>query len=270
MKCGLIEKTESQLVDTIEKEAYVWCEKNWKHDDHEHLHHRAQLSLVEEGYQYFHIDRKIYLVPQYHVIWIPSGKAHKITSEAKTVHLMVFLFKSVFENEFYQNVHVFAVPPVLREMLLYASKWNQSLVENDEQDIFFKAILKSLPNFCKESNGLEIPVPADVRLIPVCHEINSNFRYNPDMDSLAEKAQMSVRSLQRIFKKETGITVQKYLQLTRILKSIEWMNTGQYTLSEIAYKAGYQSLSAFTSSYTTVMKTKPANANRRRFKDNSV
>jgi hypothetical protein len=27
MKCGLIEKTESQFVDTIEKEAYVWCEK---------------------------------------------------------------------------------------------------------------------------------------------------------------------------------------------------------------------------------------------------
>jgi hypothetical protein len=105
---------------------------------------------VEEGYQYFHIDQKIYLVPQHHVIWIPSGIAHKITSEAKTVNLMVFLFKSVFDEEFYQNVHVFAVPPVLKEMLLYASKWNQSLDENEEQGIFFKAILKSLPNFVKK------------------------------------------------------------------------------------------------------------------------
>ncbi|WP_228464186.1 AraC family ligand binding domain-containing protein [Chryseobacterium indologenes] len=48
------------------------------------------LLFVEEGYQYFHIDQKIYLVPQYHVIWMPSGKAHKITSEAQTVNLMVF------------------------------------------------------------------------------------------------------------------------------------------------------------------------------------
>lgn len=257
MKCGLIEKTESQFVDTIEKEAYVWCENNWKHDDYEHVHYRAQLTYVEEGYQYFHIDQKIYIVPQHHVIWVPSGKAHKITSEARTVNLMVFLFKTVFEEEFYQNVHVFAVPPVLKEMLLYASKWNQSLTENQEQDIFFKAILKSLPNFCKESNKLEIPVPADARLIPVCNEISSHFKYNLDIDSLAGKAQMSVRSLQRIFKNETGITLQKYLQLTRILKSIELIDTKKYTLSEIAYQVGYQSLSAFTSSYFAVMKTKP-------------
>lgn len=257
MKCGLIERTESQFVDTINKEAYVWCEKDWKHDDYEHVHHRAQLTFVEDGYQYFHIDQKIYLVPQHHVIWIPSGIAHKITSEAKTVNLMVFLFKSVFDEEFYQSVHVFAVPPVLKEMLLYASKWNQSLDENEEQGIFFKAILKSLPNFCKESNGLEIPIPKDTRLIPVCNDINSNFKYNLDIDSLATKAQMSVRSLQRIFKNETGITLQKYLQLTRILKSIELIDTKQYTLSEIAYKVGYQSLSAFTSSYFAVMKAKP-------------
>lgn len=257
MKCGLIEKTESQFVDTIGKEAYVWCEKDWKHDDYEHVHNRAQLTFVEDGYQYFHINQKIYLVPQYHVIWVPSGKAHKITSEAQTVNLMVFLFKSVFEEDFYQNVHVFAVPPVLKEMLLYASKWNQSLDENEEQDIFFKAILKSLPNFCKESSGLEIPIPKDIRLIPVCNDINSNFRYNLDIDSLAAKAQMSVRSLQRNFKNETGITLQKYLQLTRILKSIELIDTRQYTLSEVAYKVGYQSLSAFTSSYFAVMKAKP-------------
>ncbi|KMQ65110.1 AraC family transcriptional regulator [Chryseobacterium angstadtii] len=257
IKCGLTEEANSRFVDRIGKEAYVWCEKDWKHDAHEHAHHRAQFTFVEEGYQYFHIDQKIYLVPQHHVIWIPSGKAHRITSDAKTVNLMVFLFKTVFKEDFYRNVHVFAVPPVLKEMLLYASKWNQQTEEDEEQDLFFKAILKSLPNLCKESSNLEIPVPADIRLIPVCTSINSNFKYSLNTDELAEKAQMSVRSLQRIFKKETGITLQKYLQLVRILKSIELIDSGQFTLSQIAYKVGYRSLSAFTSSYQTIMKAKP-------------
>jgi AraC-like DNA-binding protein len=257
LKCGLSKQTNSQFVDTIEKEAYVWCEKDWKHDDYKHSHNRSQLTFVEEGYQYFHIGDKIYLVPQNHVIWIPSGKSHRISSEAKTVNLMVFLFKSVFNDNFYQNVQVFAIPAVLKEMLLYASKWSQSLAEDEEQDIFFKAILKSLPNFCKESSFLEIPVPKDERLIPVCHYINSNFKYNLDIDLLAEKAKMSVRSLQRIFKNETGITLQKYHQLVRILKSIELIDTKQYTLSQIAHSIGYQSLSAFTSSYFSVMKSKP-------------
>jgi len=256
-KCGLTQQNDSLFIDAIEKEAYVWCEHNWKHDDHEHTHARAQLTYVEEGYQYFHIDRRIYFVPQHHVIWIPSGKAHRITSEATTVNLMVFLFSTVFEEPFYQQVQVFAVPPVLKEMLLYASKWNKLLTDNEEQDIFFKAILKSLPNFCNEGSHLEIPVPADIRLIPVCTYINSNFKYNLDLDLLAEKTQMSVRSLQRTFKKETGITLQKYLQLTRILKSIELLDTRRFTLSEVAYKVGYQSLSAFTTSYFAIMKSKP-------------
>lgn len=257
VKCGLIEKRDTQYIDTIEKEAYVWHEEGWKHDDYEHTHNRSQLTYVEEGYQYFHIDNKIHLVPQNHVIWIPSGKAHRITSDAKTVNLMVFLFKTTFHEGFYQSVQVFAIPPVLKEMLLYASKWSKLLTEDEEQSVFFKAILKSLPNFCRESNYLEIPVPADVRLIPVCQEINSNFRYHLNIDTLAEKAQMSVRSLQRIFKQETGITLQKYLLLTRILKSIELIDTGKYTLSEVAYKVGYKSLSAFTSSYFSIMRSKP-------------
>jgi hypothetical protein len=58
MKCGLIEKTESQFVDTINKEAYVWCEKDWKHDDYEHVHHRAQLPLWKKGISIFILIRK--------------------------------------------------------------------------------------------------------------------------------------------------------------------------------------------------------------------
>ncbi|WP_238319422.1 helix-turn-helix domain-containing protein [Bacteroides propionicifaciens] len=47
------------------------------------------------------------------------------------------------------------------------------------------------------------------------------------------------------------------MQLIRILKSIELLDTKQYTLTEVAYRVGYKSLSAFTNSYATIMKTKP-------------
>jgi AraC-like DNA-binding protein len=220
------------------------------------LHARAQLTYVEEGYQYFHIDQKIYLVPKNHVIWIPSGVKHRITSEAKTVNLMLILFSSVVQTPFFDMVHVFSAPPVLREMLLYASKWNKLAIEDEEQNIFLKAVLKSLPNFCENSNSLEIPVPTNERLIPVCNYINANYQYNFSIDDVAKLGSMSVRSLQRIFKNETGITLQKYHQLIRILKSIELIDNKQYTLSEIAFKIGYKSLAAFTASYFLIMKEK--------------
>jgi hypothetical protein len=52
VKCGLIEHKESQFIDSIEKEVYVWYEQNWKHDDYEHTHKRAQLTYVEARLSY--------------------------------------------------------------------------------------------------------------------------------------------------------------------------------------------------------------------------
>jgi len=257
IKCGLTEKSKGLYADGISTDAYVWYEKDWQHDEYEHTHQRYQLTYVEDGYQYFHIEQKIYLVPQNHVIWIPSNKEHQITSEARTVNLMIVLYKTVFEQDFYQDVHVFSAPTVLKEMLLYASKWNKLLAEDEEQTIFLRAMLNSLPYFCNENEFLQIPVPGDARLMPVCDYINANYQYNFNIAELSDKAKMSVRSLQRIFRQETGITLQKYMQLIRVLKSIELIDTKQYTLSQIAFMVGYKSLSAFTSSYYAIMKSKP-------------
>ena len=247
----------SYHVDDIPVEAYVWFEENWQHDEQEHIHQRYQLTYVAEGYQYFHIERKIYLVPQNHVIWIPTGKEHRTTTEAKSVHLMAVLFRSIPKNDFYEHVRVFPSPAVLKEMLLYASKWSKKLTNDEEQQVFLQAMLCSLPNFCQENNRLQLPVPMDNRLTPICDHMLANYRYRINMDELAHEAKMSVRHLQRIFKQETGITLQKYVQLIRILKSIELIHTQQYTLTQIAYKVGYQSLSAFTSSFYATMKMKP-------------
>lgn len=261
-KCGLTESNKGNYTDDSAIHAYVWYERNWKHDDYNHVHERAQLSFVAEGYQYFHIDNRIYLVPQNHVIWIPSGIIHKTSTEAAIVDLMVLLFKEVPADDFFKKVHIFAASTVLKEMLWYASKWSQNTVENEEQATFLKAILTSLPSFCSDTTILQIPVPEDERLLPLCAYINSNYKYTLDVDVMAGKVNMSTRHLQRIFKHETGITLQKYIQLIRILKSIEFIGTGKYTLTEIAFMVGYNSLSAFTSSYKAIMKTK-ANVIRR-------
>lgn len=248
---------ESKSADGILTDAYVWFEENWQHEKLPHTHRHYQLTYVEEGYQYFYINDRVYFVPQHHVILIPSHTLHRTTSDSKFVILKVVLFITLPNDPFYQNVKVFSAPSVLREMLKYASKWNKLLKQEKEQATFLRAILISLPHFYNENNLLEIPVPRDTRLSSVCHYINMNYAYNVSTDELACVAKMSVRSLQRIFRNETGITIKKYVQLIRILKSIELIDTRQYTLTEIAYSVGYKSLSAFTNSYKAIMQSSP-------------
>lgn len=248
---------EPKTADHIFTDAYVWFEDSWQHEKLPHTHRHYQLTYVEEGYQYFHIDQKIYIVPQHHIILIPSNTLHRTTSDSLSVILKVVLFTSLPDADFYKNVQVFSAPPVLREMLLYASKWNKVMCADEEQSAFLRAILIGLPHFYQENESLEIPIPSDQRLASVCQYINQNYQYHLNTDQLASMARMSARSLQRIFKQETGITLKKYLQLTRILKSIELLDTNQYTLTEVAFRVGYKSLSAFTTSYRAIMKGNP-------------
>ncbi len=246
----------------ISSKAYVWFEENWHHEQLPHTHEHYQLTYVEEGYQYFHIDQKVYFVPQNHVILIPSSTLHRTTSDSKSVILKVVLFRIVPTDVFYHQVQVFSAPRVLKEMLLYSAKWNKKTEEDLEQTIFLHAILNSLPHFYQENDWLQIPIPRDTRLSTISQYINKNYKYNLSTDELAEIAKMSTRTLQRVFKQETGITIKKYVQLIRILKSIELIDDNQYTLSEIAYRVGYKSLSAFTNSYATIMKSTPKQSSR--------
>lgn len=257
IKCGLTEQKQGVYQDSFDVQAYVWYEEDYTPDTYQHTHERYQLSYVEHGYQYLQIDQCICLVPQYHVIWIPANQLHTTTSTSKDINLKVVLYKEVPEDEFYQRVHIFPAPLVLREMLHYASKWNRLVDSSVEQDQFLQAVLVSLKSFCEENQSLQIPIPSDYRLKAVCDAIHAQYAYSLNLDELATLATMSVRNLQRIFRQETGITLQKYLQLVRILKSIELIDSGEFTLSEVGFHVGYQSLAAFRKSYYDIMKVYP-------------
>lgn len=257
VKCGLTEKLNGVFEDTNEVQAYVWYEGNFVHDEYQHAHQRYQLTYIEQGYQYLQVDHCKYLIPQHYIAWIPSGQRHATTTTAKDINLKVVLYKQVPDEDFYNQVHVFPAPTVLREMLQYAAKWNRLVVEDTEKEQFLKAILISLKYFCDENQSLQVPVPTDHRLVPVCAFINEHYTDHLDLDELANRSNMSVRNLQRLFKQETGLTLQKYLQIIRVLKSIELLDTNEYTLSEVAFKIGYKSLAAFRSSYLDIMKVSP-------------
>lgn len=78
------------------------------------------------------------------------------------------------------------------------------------------------------------------------------------MEDLSEIAALSLRTLERVFKKETGLTLSKYQQMLRIIKSLELLSDQEWTISEIAFKTGYKSLQAYTNSFFSVMQYRPS------------
>ncbi|MDE5437363.1 AraC family transcriptional regulator [Elizabethkingia meningoseptica] len=248
----------SITIDDIKKPYFVLFEDNYIHDNELHSHQKGQLVYVESGFQYLTVEGKIYLLPQNHAAWIPSGYIHKTNSHSEKIKLMVMFFDVDKDEAFYNKVNVFLVPPVLREMIKYAEKWSKNIEEDAHETLFLKALLNELPQFVARSLQLHITPPEDKRLCKAIDYLHEHYTKDFSMEELSEIASLSLRTLERIFKKETGLTLSKYQQMLRIIKSLELLSDQEWTISEIAFKVGYKSLQAYTNSFFSVMQYRPS------------
>ncbi|MFP3831402.1 helix-turn-helix domain-containing protein [Chryseobacterium sp. SIMBA_028] len=248
---------DSIKVDELNKPYFVWFEENWIHDDVLHQHKKGQLVYVESGFQYITIEEKIYLLPQNHAVWIPSNVIHKTNSHSEKIKLMIMFADTDTKNPFYDEVNVFSVPPVLREMIKYAERWSQLLKKDQDETIFLKALFNELPHFVEHSLKLHICLPKDKRLTKIIEHLHNHYNREVAIENLGEMALLSSRTLERIFKKETGLTLSKYQQMLRIIKSLELLSSGTLTISEIAYEVGYKSIQSYTRSFLSVMQFRP-------------
>ncbi len=244
-------------VDELNKPYFVWFEENWIHDDVLHQHQKGQLVYVESGFQYITIEERIYLLPQNYAVWIPPNTLHKTNSHSEKIKLMIMFADTEIKDTFYHEVNVFSVPPVLKEMIKYAEKWSKLLTKDHNESLFLKALFNELPHFVDHSLKLHICLPGDKRLDKVIEHLHHHYREEIKIEELSDTALLSLRTLERIFKKETGLTVTKYQQILRIIKSLELLSSGNFTISETAYEVGYRSVQAFTRSFQSVMNFRP-------------
>ncbi len=67
------------------------------------------------------------------------------------------------------------------------------------------------------------------------------------METLAKHVALNPSYFSKLFAKETGITVKKYISKAKINTAINMLNNSDYSISEIALSLGFSSQSAFSS-----------------------
>ncbi len=86
----------------------------------------------------------------------------------------------------------------------------------------------------------------DEQIVQIQDWINSNYFKSVTVSSIAEKFGMSVRTLNRRFKAALKQSPIQYLQAVRTNTAKELLQTSNFTISEVAYKVGYQDAAHFT------------------------
>ncbi len=81
------------------------------------------------------------------------------------------------------------------------------------------------------------------------HLIDRDYANPPSLVMLAEQVGYSPFHLSRVFAQETGMSIPKFLRLSRLEKAAELLRTGKANVSEAAAAVGYASLSAFSKAF---------------------
>ena len=226
-----------------------------------HYHSSAQLVYAEGGIVHIFTDLKHWYLPARCFMWIPAGTPHYIFSNSPKVYLYNFyLKKEEGESGFFDEINIYAVDNLLREMILHTKDWDGKITKNDSSKYYFLKALKGiLPE--KRDKQLAFPVqqpfPKDENLLKIARYIHTNLEKPLTIESTAKEFGMSTRTLSRKFKEILGMNYVRFLRSLRITRSLELMLEDKYNMYEIAMMVGYNSLSSFSNIFKKVIGVAP-------------
>ncbi len=146
----------------------------------------------------------------------------------------------------FEECRVLSVTPLLRELILRVIEL-AALDSRVPDDNRLMAVLLDEMNIAPVT-PLMLPLPVDARAMTVAGHVLADPGGDETLDDLARRYGAGRRTLERLFRGETGISFGLWRQKVRMLDSIRLLAEGK-SVTEAAFDAGYASVSAFIAAF---------------------
>jgi AraC-like DNA-binding protein len=188
------------------------------------------------------------LLPSQQAAWIPAGVEHRTTIRSSVRTISVF-FDPRLVPEPGNRVRILAVPPVLREMMIYAGRWPISRPASDGvADAYFVALGRLVSECLDDEQPLSLPTSTD----PVLAGAMAWTRENLDsatVAAVARQAGLSERSLRRRFDAGLGMPWRRYLLQARLLRAMALLAEPRPSILQVATTVGFENASSFNRAF---------------------
>jgi AraC-like DNA-binding protein len=210
-----------------------------------HHHPTAQLIYAVQGVMVVSTEVGQWIVPPTRGIWMPAGTAHW-TRTISEVHMRTVYIRPDAVPDLPLECKAVGISPLLRELIVAAIRVPQPYKE-DSRDARLMCLLldevRLLPTL-----PLHLPQPSDDRLLAICNAICATPDNSFTMTDWAKSLGVDVKTLQRLFVRETGMSFGQWRQQARLLTALEQLATGTKVL-EVALNVGYSSPAAFATMF---------------------
>lgn len=219
-----------------------------------HQHSTAQLIYAIRGVMLVKTERGQWIVPPTRAIWVPIGIWHQVRMLGKVQMRSVYIRQELLTG-FPDQCEVVAVSGLLRELILECMHLPLHYDEHGRDGHLVQLLLDEIKGM--PSLALALPEPSSPRLQRLCHTLRQQPDDNTPLKVWAKELAMDVRTLQRHFTKETGLSVGQWRRQHRLVLACEHLARGE-SVFEVSLALGYASPSAFSAMFKRELGVAPS------------
>jgi len=149
---------------------------------------------------------------------------------------------------------VFHVDAFLRELIFEIVRVGSLRTLNHMECALRDLLLVQLGKASPMPTG--IALPKDPRAFTIAQAVLTNPASRTSLASMCTSAGVSVRTLERSFRRDIGIDFESWRRQVRLMKAIELLVAGS-SVKQAAFSVGYQEPSAFVALFRAVFGTTP-------------
>ena len=222
--------------------------------DPRHRHRRAQLLFAASGVMSVTTDEETFDVPPQRALWLPAGVEHEVLCRSP-VSLRTLYVDDEPGLNLPRMPRVVEVSSLLRALILEAMTLDEHYAPDGRDGRIMQLILDEIGQ--RSGNGPLLPMPQDERLLRLCRHVLAHLTDNGDLDSWARIAGMGRRTMTRLFREQTGLSIGQWRQQARLSAACARLQDG-CSVTRAACEVGYDSPSAFTALFQRVVGTTPS------------
>jgi AraC-like DNA-binding protein len=221
-----------------------------------HRHARAQLLYAIRGVMRVATEAAGFVVPPGHALWMPAEQPHAVATEGGVAMRALFL-RADAAGAGPATATVLAVSPLLRELILAACaeplEWDEAGRGGHLAALILDEIARA------RSLPFRVPEPRDPRLRRLAAALRANPASPRRLEEWAVIAGASPRTLERLFRAETGMGFARWRQTLRLTEAAARLSRGEPP-ARVAASVGYASAPAFGAAFRAAFGMTPGAA----------
>lgn len=211
-----------------------------------------QLVFAASGVMTVETPVGLWVVPPHRAVWVPAGIEHRLVMSGR-VRLRT-LYLTAGRARLPAACRVVEVTPLLRELVIHAVQTAPLWRSVPAHDRLVGVLLDQL--VLSPDAPLRLPLPTAPTARAVADALLADPAGGGDVASLARDAGASRRTVERLFARETGMSVGAWRQRARLVHALRLLAAGR-TTTDVAVAVGYSTPSAFAVMFRTAMGTTP-------------